>query len=235
MLSRISLLRTLPSPARLAYRCMSSDSNVLFRRGGETEWRAKAPSLFCMAFPSSFLHTHTLHHTPSRLYCPAGRDVSFNNGKEAAALLLNETRRRDPAQPEFLQAVEEVLTSCAPVFDRDPKYAWVMKTLIEPERIIQFRVPWSDDDGTASTQTRFFGFSHPLFFVLLTMHATCARHLPLNITTALFPQIRVNRGFRIQYNSALGPYKGGLRLHPTVDQGTFPLLPVLRARVDFDS
>src|SRR5437879_5986201 len=86
--------------------------------------------------------------------------------------------KRNPNEPEFLQAVTEVLESIRPVIDRSKKLrdARILERLVEPERMIQFRVPWIDDKG----------------------------------------QIQVNRGFRVQMNSALGPYKGGLRFHPTV-------------------
>ncbi|MBL6989051.1 MAG: NADP-specific glutamate dehydrogenase [Bacteriovoracaceae bacterium] len=86
---------------------------------------------------------------------------------------------KDPGQPEFQQAVMEVAESIAPVLERHPelKKAKIFERLIEPERIIQFRVPWVDDRG----------------------------------------EIQVNRGFRIEMNSAIGPYKGGLRFHPSVN------------------
>ncbi|KAA6422213.1 MAG: glutamate dehydrogenase [Trebouxia sp. A1-2] len=83
---------------------------------------------------------------------------------------------RDPDQKEFLQAVEEVFTSLAPVIEKKPEYAAVLERIAEPERQIAFRVPWFDDKGT----------------------------------------LHINRGYRIQTNSALGPYKGGLRLAPSV-------------------
>ncbi|MFL2975884.1 MAG: NADP-specific glutamate dehydrogenase [Candidatus Thalassarchaeaceae archaeon] len=84
---------------------------------------------------------------------------------------------RDPDQPEFHQAVEEVLDSLAPVISEYPEYIDVVQGMVEPERVIQFRVPWYDDEGN----------------------------------------LHVNRGFRIQFNSAIGPYKGGLRFHPSVN------------------
>jgi glutamate dehydrogenase (NADP+) len=92
--------------------------------------------------------------------------------------VLEIVKKRNPNEPEFLQAVTEVLESIRPVIDRSKKCrdARILERLVEPERMIQFRVPWIDDKG----------------------------------------QIQVNRGFRIQMNSALGPYKGGLRFHPTV-------------------
>ncbi len=91
---------------------------------------------------------------------------------------LEIVRRRNPAEPEFLQAVTEVLESIEPAIARHKKYreGSILQRLVEPERVLIFRVPWQDDKG----------------------------------------QFQVNRGFRIQMNSAIGPYKGGLRFHPTV-------------------
>ena len=88
-------------------------------------------------------------------------------------------KKRNPAEPEFLQAVEEVLESVAPVIQKYPEYqeARILERITEPERVIMFRVPWLNDQG----------------------------------------QIEVNRGFRIEMNSAIGPYKGGLRFHPSVN------------------
>ena len=93
--------------------------------------------------------------------------------------VLERVTQRDPNQPEFLQAVEEVLESLVPVVERRPELAeqGVIDRIVEPERTIMFRVPWVDDSG----------------------------------------KVQVNRGFRVQYNSAIGPYKGGLRLHPSVN------------------
>ena len=93
-------------------------------------------------------------------------------------------RTRDPDQPEFHQAVEEVLESLGPVIEKQPEYIPVVKAIVEPERIIQFRVPWYDDSG----------------------------------------DLQVNRGFRIQMNGAIGPYKGGLRFHPSVNQSILKFL-----------
>jgi len=92
----------------------------------------------------------------------------------------------NPAEPEFFQAVEEVLESLEPVIKRHPEYqkARILERIVEPERIIIFRVPWMDDKG----------------------------------------QYQVNRGFRIGMNSAIGPYKGGLRFHPTVNLGILKFL-----------
>ncbi|MBK00483.1 MAG: NADP-specific glutamate dehydrogenase [Euryarchaeota archaeon] len=93
--------------------------------------------------------------------------------------IYEEMLSRDPDQPEFHQAVREVLDSLEPVLERHPEFveANILSRIIEAERIIQFRVPWTDDDGN----------------------------------------VHVNRGFRIQMNSAIGPYKGGLRFHPSVN------------------
>ncbi|WP_445115380.1 NADP-specific glutamate dehydrogenase [Acinetobacter sp. WZC-1] len=92
---------------------------------------------------------------------------------------LNCLKQRDPDQPEFLQAVEEVMTSLWPFIEKNPQYAQqgLLERLVEPERVIQFRVAWVDDQG----------------------------------------QTQVNRAFRIQYNAAIGPFKGGMRFHPSVN------------------
>jgi glutamate dehydrogenase (NADP+) len=100
--------------------------------------------------------------------------------------VLDIVHRRNPNQPEFLQAVTEVFESIAPVIERRKDYrdANILERIVEPERMIQFRVPWIDDGG----------------------------------------QVRVNRGFRVQMNSAIGPYKGGLRFHPTVNASILKFL-----------
>ena len=100
--------------------------------------------------------------------------------------LMAEVKAKNPAEPEFHQAVQEVAESLALVLDRHPEYrhAKILERIIEPERVIIFRVPWVDDQG----------------------------------------QVRVNRGFRIQMNSAIGPYKGGLRFHPSVNLGILKFL-----------
>ena len=92
---------------------------------------------------------------------------------------LARVERRDPGQPEFLQAVKEVTASLWPFLERNPKYArdGVLERLVEPERVIQFRVSWVDDRG----------------------------------------QVQVNRAFRVQHSSAIGPFKGGMRFHPSVN------------------
>ena len=94
--------------------------------------------------------------------------------------------QRNANEPEFLQAVREVLESIQPVVEKHPEYekAGLIERLVEPERIITFRVPWVDDQG----------------------------------------KVQVNRGYRVQFNSAIGPYKGGLRFHPSVNQGILKFL-----------
>lgn len=93
--------------------------------------------------------------------------------------VLNAVAARNAGEPEFLQAVKEVLDTLAPVVERQKKYqaGRILERIVEPERQLIFRVPWVDDAG----------------------------------------QFRVNRGFRIEFNSAIGPYKGGLRFHPSVN------------------
>ena len=100
--------------------------------------------------------------------------------------ILQLVKKRNPGELEFLQAVEEVLDSIAPAIDRNPKYqkARILERIVEPERVIVFRVPWVDDKGN----------------------------------------IQINRGFRIEMNSAIGPYKGGLRFHPSVYLGILKFL-----------
>ncbi len=100
--------------------------------------------------------------------------------------LMAEVKAKNPAEPEFHQAVQEVVESLAVVLDRHPEYREhnILERIIEPERVIMFRVPWRDDAGN----------------------------------------FHVNRGFRIQMNSAIGPYKGGLRFHPSVNLGILKFL-----------
>ena len=100
--------------------------------------------------------------------------------------VLETVRKRNPNEPEFLQAVQEVLESIEPVIASRPVYekACILDRLVEPERSITFRVPWQDDKGA----------------------------------------FHVNRGFRFEFNSAIGPYKGGLRFHPSVNQSILKFL-----------
>ncbi len=95
-------------------------------------------------------------------------------------------KKKNPSEPEFIQAATEVLESIEPVLDADPKYqaAGILERITEPERQLMFRVPWVDDNG----------------------------------------KVQVNRGFRVQFNSAIGPYKGGIRLHPSVNLGVIKFL-----------
>lgn len=100
--------------------------------------------------------------------------------------ILERIKQKDPEQKEFHQAVGEVFESVKPVLDRNPQYrkAKILERIVEPERVIMFRVPWFDDRG----------------------------------------EIQINRGFRIQMSSAIGPYKGGLRFHPSVNLGILKFL-----------
>ncbi len=100
--------------------------------------------------------------------------------------LVERVIKRNPNEPEFHQTIREVLESIEPVIEQHPEYitTGVLERMVEPERIIKFRVPWVDDKGT----------------------------------------VQVNRGFRIQFNSAIGPYKGGLRFHPSVNEGIIKFL-----------
>jgi glutamate dehydrogenase (NADP+) len=100
--------------------------------------------------------------------------------------VLDGLTRRNPGEPEFLQAAKEVLESLTPLLERHNKYRQqrILERITEPERVIMFRVPWVDDKGT----------------------------------------IQINRGFRIEFNSAIGPYKGGLRFHPSVYLGLLKFL-----------
>ena len=97
-----------------------------------------------------------------------------------------DAEKRDPGQPEFLQAVKEVLESLEPVIEQRPDLvkAGIIERMIEPERVITFRVSWMDDNG----------------------------------------EVHVNRGYRVQYNSAIGPYKGGIRFHPSVNLSVIKFL-----------
>ena len=100
--------------------------------------------------------------------------------------IIEKVKAKNPNEPEFIQAVTEVMNSLRLVVDNDPKYQneALLERIVEPERIIMFRVPWVDDEG----------------------------------------KVQVNRGFRVQFNSAIGPYKGGLRFHPSVNLSIIKLL-----------
>src|SRR5437867_1626353 len=100
--------------------------------------------------------------------------------------LMTELKAKNPAEPEFHQAVQEVVESLDLVLERRPEYrsACILERMVEPERVLMFRVPWQDDQG----------------------------------------RVQINRGFRIEMNSAIGPYKGGLRFHPSVNLGILKFL-----------
>ncbi|HUX61507.1 MAG TPA: NADP-specific glutamate dehydrogenase [Ignavibacteriaceae bacterium] len=105
---------------------------------------------------------------------------------EYIAKLMSEVKAKNPNEPEFHQAVQEIVESLEVVLERHPEYrsAKILERMVEPERLIMFRVPWMDDQG----------------------------------------DIHINRGFRIDMNSAIGPYKGGLRFHPSVNLGILKFL-----------
>ena len=100
--------------------------------------------------------------------------------------VMDNLKAKNAHEPEFLQAVEEVLESLEPVVEADPRYERlnVIGRMVEPERVVMFRIPWVDDSG----------------------------------------KVQVNRGYRVQFNSAIGPYKGGLRLHPSVNLSVIKFL-----------
>ncbi|KAL3800174.1 hypothetical protein HJC23_001095 [Cyclotella cryptica] len=111
-------------------------------------------------------------------------DVRFKSGLEASKLLIAEANRRDAHEIAFIESISSTMECLSPLFDRNPRYAFVAKQLMEPERFIQFRVAWMDDLGV----------------------------------------IRLNRGFRIQYSSSLGPYEGPLHLGAHVNAGLIKAL-----------
>ena len=100
--------------------------------------------------------------------------------------VIAKVKARDAHEPLFIQTVEEVLTSLAPMVEKHPEYqaASLLERMVEPERVIEFRVPWVDDQG----------------------------------------KVNVNRGFRVQFNSAIGPYKGGIRFNKNVSLDTMKFL-----------
>ncbi len=100
--------------------------------------------------------------------------------------VLEDLKKKNAHEPEFLQAAEEVLESLEPVVEADPRYEQqnIIGRIVEPERVVMFRVPWVDDSG----------------------------------------RVQVNRGYRVQFNSAIGPYKGGLRFHPSVNLSVIKFL-----------
>ena len=99
--------------------------------------------------------------------------------KKKFEIIINEVVRKNPGEPEFHQAVKEVVETLVPFIEKNPKYeeAKIIERMVEPERVIMFRVPWIDDKGS----------------------------------------VQINKGYRIEMNSAIGPYKGGIRFHPSVN------------------
>ena len=110
----------------------------------------------------------------------------MSTAHQAMVEVFEEVKKRNPNEPEFHQAVKEILESLEPVVEKHPEFIerGIIKSIVEPERIIKFRVPWVDDNGN----------------------------------------VQINRGYRIQFNSAIGPYKGGLRFHPSVYEGIIKFL-----------
>ncbi len=112
--------------------------------------------------------------------------MTETQGAKYVKEVFETVKKRNPHEAEFHQAVKEILESLIPVFDKHPHYMeqGVLERIVEPERLITFRVPWADDNG----------------------------------------RVHVNRGFRVQFNSAIGPYKGGLRFHPSVNASIIKFL-----------
>ena len=110
----------------------------------------------------------------------------MTNAKAYIQASFEAVKARNPHETEFLQAVEELFSTLEPVFEAHPEYIEenILARIVEPERVISFRVPWTDKDGN----------------------------------------VQVNRGYRVQFNSSVGPYKGGLRFHPTVTQSILKFL-----------
>ncbi|MEQ8425570.1 MAG: Glu/Leu/Phe/Val dehydrogenase dimerization domain-containing protein, partial [Cyclobacteriaceae bacterium] len=101
-------------------------------------------------------------------------------------LVLENVKKRNPNEPEFIQAAQEVIDSLTPVLEKNPEFARlrILERTLEPERMISFRITWLDDKG----------------------------------------EVQINRGYRVQMNSAIGPYKGGLRFHPSVTPSVLKFL-----------
>jgi glutamate dehydrogenase (NADP+) len=123
---------------------------------------------------------------PGRAFFISSHPEKEAKMSKAVEIFMEKVKARDPHQPEFHQAVHEVVSSLMPFIEKNPRYQKerILERIVEPERVILFRVPWVDDKG----------------------------------------DIQVNRGFRVQMNSAIGPYKGGLRFHPTVNLGLLKFL-----------
>ena len=108
------------------------------------------------------------------------------NAKAYMNEVFEQLKKRNAHQPEFLQAAEEIFLSLTPVFEQHPEFIEqnILARIVEPDRIISFRVAWQDDQN----------------------------------------RVQVNRGYRVQYNNVIGPYKGGLRFHPTVNESIMKFL-----------
>src|SRR3989441_1795032 len=122
----------------------------------------------------------------SRTDVPTMTPTKTMTAREYVQSVISMIRAKNPAEPEFHQASQEVFESLIPVLDRHPEYrsAKLLERISEPERVLMFRVPWTDDRS----------------------------------------DVQVNRGYRIEMNSAIGPYKGGLRFHPSVNLGILKFL-----------
>jgi glutamate dehydrogenase (NADP+) len=114
------------------------------------------------------------------------KQYEMQKAKDYVNEVYETVKRRDPHEKEFHQAVKEIFFSLVPVFAKHPKYmqSGILERIVEPERVISFRVPWVDDNGN----------------------------------------VKVNRGFRVQFNGAIGPYKGGIRFHPSVNASIIKFL-----------
>jgi len=116
----------------------------------------------------------------------ANQQIGLQAAREYVDTVFETVKKRNPHESEFHQAVKEIFDSLVPIFAKQPKYMehGILERIVEPERVISFRVPWVDDNG----------------------------------------KVQVNRGFRVQFNSAIGPYKGGLRFHPSVNASIIKFL-----------
>ncbi len=116
----------------------------------------------------------------------ANQQTGLQAAREYVDTVFETVKKRNPHESEFHQAVKEIFDSLVPIFAKQPKYMehGILERIVEPERVISFRVPWVDDQG----------------------------------------KVQVNRGFRVQFNSAIGPYKGGLRFHPSVNASIIKFL-----------
>ncbi|HAH06818.1 MAG TPA: NADP-specific glutamate dehydrogenase, partial [Elusimicrobia bacterium] len=114
------------------------------------------------------------------------KDPKTQKKDSFTSAFMSDVVAKNPNEKEFHQAVEEVVASLVPVLEKRPEYrkAKILERIVEPERVILFRVPWMRDNG----------------------------------------EIVINRGFRIEFNSAIGPYKGGLRFHPSVNPSILKFL-----------